>query len=117
MSASLKPFKNPVKTQFSFIIFRSATLKVTCRNVLKVMAKCFAALRSRISCCGSLLSLVHIPGDRVNFDENQLSETLKWTPEAWARKLSVLREVFEGFISRDSSQYMTFKVDITLASS
>ena len=73
--------------------------------MLKVMAKCFAALRSRISCCGSLLSLVHIPGDLVNFDENQLSETLKWTPEAWARKLSVLREVFEGFISRHSSQY------------
>ena len=36
------------------------------------------------------VTLKPIPGDLVNFDENQLNETLKWTPEAWAKTLSVL---------------------------
>ena len=71
----------------------------------KVKAKCFVALRSRISCFCSLLLPVHIPVNLVNFAENQLYEAPKWTPEAWVRKLSVLRNVFDVFISGDSPQY------------
>ena len=69
LRASLKPLKKPVNSPFSLIIFRFVTSKVTRREALKVIAKRIVTLWLRISCCGALLSLVHIPGNLVNFAE------------------------------------------------